>query len=193
MKKLLFIDACIRKEDSRTRALAAPVIKKLKERYEVETISLCDADIAPVTASRYTERAQNGPSPEDAYHAGLFASSDRVVIAAPFWDMSFPSVLKVFFERISLPDFTFVNTPDGSTRGNCKAEKLLYITTRGLDIPTGDARDQGTSYLKALGWLWGIPEILTVAAWGTDVTDDDTRARRLADALSGGLLICEDF
>lgn len=193
MNKLLFIDACIRRENSRTRALAAPMLKKLKERYEVDTVDLCGADLAPVSAARYLERAQNGPSPEDARSARLFADAGRIVIAAPFWDMSFPSVLKVFFERISLPDLTFVNTPDGNTKGNCKAEKLLYITTRGMEIPTGDARDQGTSYLKALGWLWGIPEILTVAAWGMDVTDDGTRTRRLADALRDGLLICEGF
>lgn len=193
MKKILFIDACIRKEKSRTRTLATPIINKLRSRYEIETINLCDMDIAPVTAERHTKRSLNGPSPEDAYHATLFANADRIVIAAPFWDMSFPAVLKVFFERISLPDITFVNTPDGTTKGNCKAEKLLYITTRGMDIPTGDVNDQGTSYLKALGWLWGIPKILTVAAHGMDLTDDDTRAGRLADALSQGLLICEEF
>lgn len=193
MKKILFIDACIRKEKSRTRALASPIINKLKERYEIETINLCDTDIYPVTAKLHTKRSQNGPSLEDAYQARLFASADRIVIAAPFWDMSFPAVLKVFFERISLPDITFVNTPDGTTKGNCKAEKILYITTRGMDIPTGDVKDQGTSYLKALGWLWGIPEVLTVAAYAMDLTDDDTRAGQLADALSRGLLICEEF
>lgn len=193
MKRLLFIDVCIRKDDSRTRYLALPIIERLKSKYEVTAINLYDTDITPVTAARYNERAHYGPADEDVYFARLFAEADRIVIAAPFWDMSFPSILKVFFEHISLPDITFVNNPDNSTKGNCKAEKLLYITTRGMEIPTGGSLDQATSYLKALGWLWGIPEILTVAAYGMDVTDESTCKQRLECALNDGLLICEEF
>ena len=37
-----------------------------------------------------------------------------------------------------------------------------------MDIPTGDFRDQGSSYLKALSSLWGLGEVITVAAWNLD-------------------------
>lgn len=39
-------------------------------------------------------------------YARQFASADQIVIAAPFWDGSFPSLLKVYIE----------NTPSGSLR-----------------------------------------------------------------------------
>ena len=68
---------------------------------------------------------------------------------------------------MSLYNVTF--TDDGSTcTGLCKCRKVLYITTRGMDIPTGDFRDQGSSYLKALSSLWGLGEVITVAAWNLD-------------------------
>lgn len=193
MKKLVFIDACIRGEDSRTLAVARPLIQALAPRYEILPIDLTHAQLAPVTAPLYCERAQNGLSPEDMAWGRLVAEADRIVIAAPFWDMSFPSVLRTFFEHISASELTFVNLADGSTKGVCRAEKLLYITTRGMDIGTGDPLEQGTPYLKALGWLWGIPQILTVAAQGMDVTDEETRDRRLAAAVAAGLKLCEDF
>ena len=39
--------------------------------------------------------------------ARRIAAADRIIIAAPFWDMSFPSALKVFFANMSLFGITF--------------------------------------------------------------------------------------
>ena len=44
MKKLLYIDACIRDDISRTKKIATSIINKLKEKYEVETIELNKLD-----------------------------------------------------------------------------------------------------------------------------------------------------
>ena len=45
MKKLLYIDSCIRGELSRTKKIATPIIEKLSERYEVETIVINDLEL----------------------------------------------------------------------------------------------------------------------------------------------------
>lgn len=193
MKKLVYINACIRGADSRTQALAQPLLQKLSERYEIRQIDLSRSDLAPVTAALFSQRGSQGLSAWDMEAGRLVAQADRIVVAAPFWDMSFPSVLKVFFEHISAPGLTFEDGDDGNTVGICRAEKLLYITTRGMEIPTGDPREQGSSYLKALGWLWNIPQVITVAAWGMDVSPAAICAQRLDAALSEGLRICEDF
>ena len=42
----------------------------------------------------------------------------------------------------------------------------MYITSRGMDICTGSPLDQGSSYIQALSYLWGLGEVVTVAAWG---------------------------
>lgn len=67
--------------------------------------------------------------------AKMIRDTDRIVIAAPFWDMSYPAALKNFLELCSIFNVTF-KSDDKTCYGNCKAEKLLYITTRGMDIST---------------------------------------------------------
>ena len=124
--------------------------------------------------------------------AGKVASADRIVIAAPFWDMSFPSVLKVFLENLSLYNVTF--TDDGTTcKGLCKCRKVLYITTRGMNIPTGDTRDQGSSYLKALSSLWGLGEVITIAAWNLDYLSAEDVSGIVNQTAASAKIIARDF
>ena len=40
-------------------------------------------------------------------YAKDFVKSDIIVVAAPYWDLSFPSVLKVFFEHINILKLVF--------------------------------------------------------------------------------------
>ena len=51
------IDSCIRNELSRTKRIAAPIIEKLKERYEVETIVINELELDPV---QYEENRRRG-------------------------------------------------------------------------------------------------------------------------------------
>ena len=193
MKKLTFINACIREDDSRTLKLAKPLMEELSKRYDVTEIKLSRSELTPVTFPMYTQRGADGLSDEDLKNGRLVAEADRIVIAAPFWDMGIPSILKTFIEHISAPDLTFCSNPDGSTRGNCKAEKLLYITTRGMEIETGSPLEQGSSYLKALCWLWGIGEVETVAVQGTDVNSADEVEKRIAKAQKNAIELCKEF
>ena len=192
MKKLIVIDACVREGDSRTRRIAAPVIEALSKRYDIETIRLTEMEMAAVTPEIYADRGR-GIVPQWASEAARkIANADRILIAAPFWDMSFPSALKVFIENVSLFDITF--TDNGSTCvGLCHCEKVLYITTRGMNIPTGDPREQATPYLKALSTLWNIGEIITVARWNMDYSTPEEIEQKVGSAIEEGLKIVETF
>ena len=192
MKKLVFIDACIRKEESRTRRIAQPIVESLARRYEITTIDLTEMPMAPLTPQTYAER-MSGNVPAWAVEAAkTLAEADRIVVAAPFWDMSFPAVVKVFFEQTSLFDITF--TDNGrSCVGLCKCEKVMYITTRGMNIPTGDAREQGSSYLQALSRLWDLGTVLTVAAWNLDYSTPDELEEKIESATRFGLRLAETF
>ena len=192
MKKLVFIDACIRKEESRTRRIAQPIVESLARRYEITTIDLTEMPMAPLTPQTYAER-MSGNVPAWAVEAAkALAEADRIVVAAPFWDMSFPAVVKVFFEQTSLFDITF--TDNGrSCVGLCKCEKVMYITTRGMNIPTGDAREQGSSYLQALSRLWDLGTVLTVAAWNLDYSTPDELEEKIESATRFGLRLAETF
>ena len=191
MDKLIIIDSCMR-EESRTRVILDAAKDVLSARYDIETIDVNAIGLPPVTPDVLNERTA-GNVPDNAVAlARKIASADRIVIAAPFWDMSFPAVLKAFFENMSLYNVTF--TDDGTTcTGLCKCRKVLYITTRGMDIPTGDFRDQGSSYLKALSSLWGLGEVITVAAWNLDYMPVEKVVGKVRETADLARSIAEEF
>lgn len=192
MKKLLYIDACIRDEESRTRRIAEPIVKALKAKYDVQRLVLNDLELEIVRRDLLRKRLNGIIDPAVMSWAETVRDADRIVIAAPFWDMSIPAALKNFIELCSILDVTF-KTNDKTCYGNCKAEKLLFITTRGMDIPTGDVREQATSYLKALSWLWGIGSMQVVAAQNMDYASAEEIERKICQAIDDGMRIAETF
>ncbi|MBR3610764.1 MAG: NAD(P)H-dependent oxidoreductase [Oscillospiraceae bacterium] len=192
MKKLLYIDSCIRGELSRTRRIATPIIEKLSERYEVETIVINDLDLVPVQIEENRRRANGIVSDEALCWANKIKNADRIVIAAPFWDMSIPAALKTFFELCSLFGVTF-DSDDKTCFGLCKAENLLFITTRGMAIKTGDPLEQATPYIKALSWLWGIKGFEVVARDNFDYIPAEEIEKQIESAINEGIEIAEKF
>ena len=192
MRKLMVIDACMRDEASRTRRILGPLVAELEKRYEIETIRLDGEDYSSVGRRVLAERSGGYVLEETVALARRLAAADRIVIAAPFWDMSFPAILKVFIENMSLYNITF---KDSGTHfeGLCRSEKVLYITTRGMDVHTGDPLEAATPYLKALSSLWGWGEVITVAAENLDYSTPEEIDAKIAAAVKEGLGICRDF
>ena len=191
MKKLIFIDATMR-EESRTRKIARPLIEDLGKRYEIETISLDGAGF-PAVDGKILQDRDHGIVPEEfADMARRIAAADRIVIAAPFWDMSFPSELKVFFENMSLFHITF-DSDDTHCYGLCRCEKVLYITTRGMNIRTGEPLEQATPYIRALSYLWGLGDLYVISAENMDYSSPDVIESKISDAVRKGLELCKDF
>lgn len=124
--------------------------------------------------------------------ANLIKNADRIVISAPFWDMSIPSSLKVFIELCSIMNITF-KSDDKTCYGNCKCEKLLLITTRGMNIATRDKLDQATSYLEALSSLWGLGEVYVVSAQNMDYVSQKEVDNKIENAIKEGLEFINNF
>lgn len=191
MKRLFYIDSCLR-YGSNTKRIADALIDRLSERYEVETVKLSDYDF-PVVKNGILNDRNNGIVPEEYVNiARKIAAADRLVISAPFWDMSFPSALKVFLENMSLFNVTFASN-EKECYGLCKAEKVLYITTRGMNINTGDDMEQATPYIKAIGKLWGLGELNVVSAQNMDYSTEEQKAEKVQNAIEEGLKLCEEF
>ncbi len=180
MDKLVIIDSCMRVE-SRTRRILDAAKEVLSSRYEIENIDVNEVALPPLTPQSLAERS-SGVVPEATVTlARKIAEADRIVVAAPFWDMSFPAALKAFFENMSLYGVTF--TDNGQTcTGLCHCLRVMYITTRGMNIPTGSLCEQGSTYLQALSSLWDLGEIITVAAWNLDYLTPEEVEEKLADA-----------
>lgn len=191
MESLVVINACMR-EESRTQRILDGVLATLSKKYNVETVNLGELDCKWVNSDVLKER-DNGYVPQLYVNlAKKVANADRLVIAAPFWDMSFPSVLKVFFENISLFNITFTSTQTECV-GLCKAKKVLYITTRGMNIKTGDPLEQATPYIKALSKLWGLGKLYVVSAQNMDYSSQNEIDCKIETAIAQGLELCKSF
>ena len=193
MQKLVVINACVREADSRTLRIAESVVTELSRRYGIIRFDLPSMEgIVPLTPALYAERTRADIPAWALEAARAIAETDRLLIAAPFWDMSFPAILKCFFEQTSLFDVTF--TDNGKTcTGLCKSPKVLYITTRGMDIPTGDPREQATPYLKALGSLWNLGEITTLSAQNMDYLSSEEIEERISATIAEGRALAKEW
>lgn len=191
MESLVVINACMR-EGSRTQRILDGVLALLSKKYNVETVNLGELDCKWVNSDILKER-DNGYVPQLYVNlAKKVANADRLVIAAPFWDMSFPSALKVFFENISLFNITFTSTQTECV-GLCKAKKVLYITTRGMNIKTGDPLEQATPYIKALSKLWGLGELYVLSAENLDYSSDKEIESKVEAVIAQGIELCKTF
>lgn len=191
MKKLFYVDACLR-EGSNTKKIADAIFDELSNKYEMETVRLSDCSFPIVNNDILNDRANGIVHEEYVEMAKKLAAADRLVIAAPFWDMSFPSALKVFFENMSLFNVTFTSD-EKECFGLCKAEKVLYITTRGMNISTGDDLEQATPYIKALSKLWGLGELYVVSAQNMDCCTEEQREEKIKNAIEEGLQLCKIY
>ena len=192
MKKLVVINACVRQADSRTLRIAEPIIEALGKRYSIKRYDLPEMEIVPLTPGLYAERAE-GVVPEWAKEAAqAIADADRILIAAPFWDMSFPAVLKCFFEQTSLFDITFTDNGK-SCVGLCQSPKVLYITTRGMDIQTGCPLEQATPYIKAIGTLWNLGELTTISACNMDYSSEAEIEAKIEACIKEGLALTDKW
>lgn len=191
MKRLFHIDSCLR-NGSKTKRIADVLIDRLSERYEIETIRLSDYDFPIVKDDILNERSSGYVPEEYVKIARKIAEADRLVISSPFWDMSFPSALKVFLENMSLFNVTFASN-EKECYGLCKAEKVLYITTRGMNIKTGDELEQATPYIKAISKLWGLGELHVIAAENIDYSTPEQVEEKIHNAIREGEALCETF
>ena len=171
MEKILFINACVR-PNSRTLELAKHVLSKLQGN--IEEINLFNANITPLNKKglKIREKASKTKdySSDEFLFAKQFAESDVIVIAAPYWDLMFPAVVKNYFEKVTVSGLTFSYSESGIPYGLCKAKKLIYVTTSGGPI----IHNFGFDYVNALAKnFYGIKDVELIKAEGLDIYGAD--------------------
>lgn len=174
MNKILYINACIR-DGSRTNELAQHLLGNLDGH--IECVNLLEENIKPLDAemlSKRDELLKSGKTDDDFFRlARQFASADTIVIAAPYWDLLFPAVLRIYLENIAVCSITFRYSEKGVPVGLCKADKLYYVTTSGGFIGENNF---GFDYVKALSsTLFGIGTVKFFSAEGLDIDGSDIR------------------
>ena len=186
MEKLLFINACVRgPEISRTYRLCRVFLDEyaaIRPGIAPEEVDLTK-ELLPCydgAAVNRREKMIDDSKTDDAIfrYANQFALADKIVVGAPYWDLSFPAVLKAYVENICVRNVTFCNTPTG-VAGLCRAEKLVYITTVG---GYAGKFDLGTEYFKGICDMLGIKQFESICAEGLDIeTNDPLRIMETAE------------
>lgn len=192
MLRGLFVNACPRGEESRTLRLARAFLEALCS--QCPSLTIAEHDLTRMnlhSVDRTTlimkEALCDRSAWEDPYLAPAvaFQQADVVVIAAPYWDLSFPSILKVWVENVYVRNLTFRYENDKPI-GLCQGRESVYITTAGS--PIGD-NDWGARYMRAVLTTLGIPRFTSLCAEALDLEGSDCDAimeRALAEARDAG-------
>lgn len=174
--KILVIDSCMRgKEVSRTQLLLEKTLAQYQESFpdaEIETLTLSKEKLPPLTGADVDERqrAIDAGETEKYQLAKQFAQADQIIIAAPYWDLAFPAVLKIYLEHICVTGITFHYLENGAPEGLCRAKSLLYLTSCGGFLQDCNL---GFAYVQALcTHLFGIDDCRCIAAEGMDITPE---------------------
>ena len=172
--KLLMVDCCIsqRGEDSRTRRLLRAYGEAFCRRHpdaETETVtpeellSLKPFDVEMLDERDALMSVQAWDAP--VYDlARQFRAADAIVVAAPFWDLSFPAALRTYIEYISANGLTYHYEADGC-HGDCRAQQLVYLTTGG-DVEREDSL--GMLYWRQLCAMFGKKYVLCTDETGIE-------------------------
>ena len=163
----LYINCCVR-EESRTDRLARAVLQKLGGDFT--ELNLYNENLKPLDGEMLNKRTaliEQGDYSDPMFdYAKQFASADTIVIAAPYWDLSFPASLKTYIENIYVTGIVSAYNESGLPVGLCKATELYYITTAGG--PYDPIYSYG--YIESLAKnFFGIPETHLVKAEMLDI------------------------
>ena len=173
MEKILFVNCCIRKEASRTKKLVDFFLNELNKtgNYEITELSLMDEGMTYMSEGFFHQRDELLVKKDFAHprfrYAHAFAKADKIVVAAPFWDLSFPALLKVYIENLCVEGITFGCNEQGCF-GVCKADHLVYVTTRG-GFYDQTPMEIGSKYMEAMCEFFGIQRYDCIAAEGLDM------------------------
>lgn len=128
----LYINSTIR-PDSRTDKIARALLSHLGGGFQ--EIKLSEEGLIPLDIDRLNRRTrllEQGLFEDDSLkYARQFAQAKTIVISAPYWDLSFPAILKIYLENIYATGIVSEYDPSGRPRGLCQGDDLYYVVTAG--------------------------------------------------------------
>lgn len=176
MKKVLYITA---NPNNETLSFGMAVGKEFIESYqeanpndEVVHIDLFKEDIPNIDQDVFSGwgKLQSGQGfdtlteVEQAKVARLgalvdqFVEADKYVFVTPLWNLSFPPVMKAYFDAVSVAGKSFKYTEQGPV-GLLTSKKALHIQARGGLYSEGPAAEMemGHRYMTVLMQFFGVP------------------------------------
>ncbi|MCT4543061.1 MAG: NAD(P)H-dependent oxidoreductase [Vallitalea sp.] len=191
MATLLYITVNSKPEYlSTSKTVGRIFINKYKELHPddiIEELDLYTDDIPRVNYKIFTSRATlvSGEdyeqlSDEEKNQANQikqlcdqFLRADKYVIAAPMWNVFFPSMLKQYLDCIIQNGKVIeIDTKNNKVEGllNDKKRKMIYIQSSGANIPffLSTKMNHGTNYLHDIFKFLGISKFYKILVEGVD-------------------------
>lgn len=172
MPDILFVNACVRR-NSRTKRLADALIERLNGTImEVKLTDLCQQPLTEDILERRNALIRHANYEDKMFdQAHFFCEAKQIVIAAPYWDLSFPALLKIYIEQIMVNGLTFRYSEEGYPISLCHAKRLFYVSTSGGPVLSGN---EGFQYVKQLGKsFFSIEDIRLIQAENLDIVGND--------------------
>lgn len=184
MAKVLYIKANAKPDNlSRTMRIANGFVEKYRKLHpedEIVTLDLYQENIGFLQEAQVMSHMEL-PSPDSQdpvlKYAYQFRDADKYIIAAPFWNLSYPAILKAYIDYVTAVGITFKYTSQGAV-GLLENKKAVYFVTRGGDYSTPPFSDfeLGERYLRTILGFMGITDFTTFAADNMDRSSTDVDA-----------------
>lgn len=180
-RKILFVDCCMKTgEASRTKVLCDAFLEAVAAARPdccIERLVLKEQELRPMLEAEVERRSALAKAGEFGHpmfdYARQFATANRILVGAPYWDFSFPALLKVYLEKVFVSGITFTCRETGMV-GLCRAEKMMFIQAAGGIVRAGDP---GEAYLRKVAQVLGIGTFECIRADGMDIREMDPAPR----------------
>lgn len=201
MKTLLYVKANPKKdEDSDSAQLAnffLDAYQQSNPTHEIEILDLYNEDIPFLDVDIFSAWGKF-TSQEELTKSELikvkkmdklteqFLNADKMVVAAPFWNLGYPPMLKAYIDTICISGKTFKSTDKGQLP-LVPDKPFLIIETRGWFFSEGPAAnlEYSQSYLKTIMRFMGIKDFTSVIAEGLDF--DPNKKQEIIQTAKGKL------
>ncbi len=181
--KLLHIDSSILGDNSVSRTLTAAVVDRFRALdgdLEVIRRDLVQTPVAHLTgaylAGRSADVQHDQAMQEELTLGGAvlaeFLAADIVVVGSPLYNLTVPSQLKSWMDRVVVAGKTFRYTSAGA-EGLVHSKRLVLVMTRGGFYGPDSPRhslEHGESYLRSMFGFIGLAHPEVVVAEGLAVT-----------------------
>lgn len=191
MKRILFVKSSLQGEQGVSTALGAELVQQLQSSHPGSTVTVLDLDelgLPHLGAAEF--RAWGVPDTERTAEEAALASRsdglieqllshDTLVLGIPMYNLTIPSTLKAWIDRVVRAGRTFRYTADGPV-GLVQDIDAYAVFARG-GMYQGTSLDTQTDYVRSILGLIGIDNLRTVFAEGLAM-GDESRRQSLATA-----------
>ncbi len=196
--KVLYINANPKTMNSVTNKMADQFLDAYKAAHpndEITTLDLYKEDIGFLTEQDLNEMFTSKDTKMHRY-AQQFAEADRYVINAPFWNLSFPAILKAYIDQIVISGVTFGYTeagPVGFLAG--KGKKAVYIAARGGQYSEGPTVDfeYGEKYIRGILGFIGVTDFTPVLCESTSVLQGEALEQVVNKAIDHAVAVAKSL